>query len=688
MEQRSLWKRWIKKGLGLCAAAVAGLAVTLPVSAIESTTYTYTLAMDMNGYVRTQDAYLPGGTYLSDIELNAPEDLYYRDGVLFIADSGNARIVRYELETGELSYLGEDLLNNPTGVAVAEDGRLFIADYGASELVILSPSGNLQQRIGRPEEVIYGSSPYKPRRVDVDSFGNIFALSEGTYEGILQFNADGTFNGFFGANKTKGLSFTEWFQDTFYTEEQKEKLFFHTPPNIVSLDVASTNLVYSVTQQDASRALKKLNLAGVNVFSGNGEVWGEDNYVDVAVTPQGEIFAVTDTGSIEEFDNDGNLLLLFGGRAASSDRNGLTAVVSAIEVDDQYNVYVLDKERGLIQTFYPTSYTDLIHQANVDYNAGNYDKSLENWTEILRMNPTAQMAHLGYANAMFQMGEYETAAEHYKTIYQSASYSDCYWKIRSQWLSENMATILIVLLCAVVALFALWLVRRKYDFLAPAAAGWRSFKAKHRLARDLLVDPFYMMKHPIDCYYDLKHGLRGGVLSASILYVLAFIVCLFSMGFTSFVFGGGLGYWQDPAIVALTIIAPVFLFVLGSYLISSINDGEGSFKNAYVACAYMFSPYIVFTPILTLLSHVMTNKEAFIYNFCVLLVVGYTLILLYLAVKETHSYTPGKTIGNLLLTVAFIIIAVLALIILYILWNELLDFLSETFEEVRYRAFS
>ena len=669
-------------------AAAAARAVSLPASAIESTAYTYTLAIDWNGYIRTQDGYLPGGTYLSDIGLSAPEDLYYRDGALYIADSGNARIVRYELETGELDYFGEELLDTPTGIAVTEDGRMFVADYGASELVILSPSGNLQQRIGRPEEVIYGSSPYKPKRVDVDSFGNIFALSEGTYEGILQFNADGTFNGFFGANKTGALSFTEWFQDTFYTDEQKDKLFFHTPPNIVSLDVDSSNLVYSVTQQDADQAIKKLNLAGVNVFSGTGEIWGEDNYVDVAVSPWGEIFAVTSTGSIEEFDNEGNLLLLFGGRAASSDRNGLTAVVSAIEVDDAYNLYILDKERGLIQTFYPTSYANLIHQANLDYNAGEYEKSLEGWTEILRMNPTAEMAHFGYANAMFQLGEYETAAEHYKTIYQGSRYSDCYWKLRSLWLSENMAAILIGIFCIAVVFLVLWLVRRRVDYLAPVTAGWRRVKGRHRLVRDLLVDPFYMMRHPIDCYYDLKHGLRGSVLGASILYVLAFIVCLFSMGFTSFIFGGGLNYWQDPAIVALTIIAPVLLFVLGSYLISSINDGEGSLKNAYVACGYMFAPYIVFTPILTILSHVMTNSEAFIYSFCNLLILGYTLVLLYLAVKETHSYTPWKTVGNLLLTIAFIIIAVLALIILYILWNELVDFLSEVFEEVRYRAFS
>ena len=75
MEQRSRWKRRIKKGLAICVAAAAGLAITLPASAIESTAYTYTLAMDWNGYIRTQDAYLPGGTYLSDIELTAPEDL-------------------------------------------------------------------------------------------------------------------------------------------------------------------------------------------------------------------------------------------------------------------------------------------------------------------------------------------------------------------------------------------------------------------------------------------------------------------------------------------------------------------------------------------------------------------------------------------------------------------------------------
>ena len=118
--------------------------------------------------------------------------------------------------------------------------------------------------------------------MDLDSYGNLFVISEGTYEGILQFDRNGSFNGFFGANRTKNLSAVEWFQKIFYTEEQKAKMSFRTPPNIVALDVAASDMVFSVTQNDRKQALKKLNMAGVNVYS-DGLDWGYGNYADVAV---------------------------------------------------------------------------------------------------------------------------------------------------------------------------------------------------------------------------------------------------------------------------------------------------------------------------------------------------------------------------------------------------------------------
>lgn len=680
--------QYLQRGICLLLLLVLSFAGADTAKAIESTVYTYTLSADSDSYIRTQDAYMPGGIYLSEIGLNSPEDIYYHLGALYIADSGNGRIVRYELADGTLSYYGEGILKKPTGVAVSEDGRIFVADYDAMELVVLSQTNQVLMRIGHPEDIFYGASPYKPSKVDIDSYGNIFAISEGTHEGILQFNSDGKFNGFFGANKTKGLNLVEWFQKTFYTDEQKAKLFFRNPPNIVSIHVAETNLVYSVTQNDWRDAIKKLNLAGVNVLGRSGKLWGENNYVDVAVGPGGNMIAVTDTGSIEEFDDTGVLMLLFGGRAVSSDRNGLTAVVSAIEVDENYNIYVLDKERALIQTYYPTDYANLLHQANADYNKGSYLESLNGWTEILRMNPAAYMAHNGYAKAMFQLGEYKIAAEHYKLIQDAALYSECYWEIRSNWLRENMKSILILLLAAVFLYLTLWLVRRKHDFWSPIKKQWTDLKTRYGLLKNLLVDTPYMIRHPIDCFYDLKHGTRGGVLSAGVLYITAFAVYMVSRGYTSFVFGGGLSRWQNPFLIGLIVVLPVCLFVIGSYLISSIHDGEGTIKNVYIAVGYAFVPYIFYTPFLIVFSHVLTHKEGFTYNFIQLLILGYTLLLMFLSVKEIHCYAPGKTVANLLLTLFFMVIAILASIILYILWKELVSFLLELFEEVRYRGFS
>ena len=84
----------------------------------------------------------------------------------------------------------------------------------------------------------------------------------------------------------------------------------------------------------------------------------------------------------------------------------------------------------------------------------------------------------------------------------------------------------------------------------------------------------------------------------------------------------------------------------------------------------------------------MTYAELFIYQLLQGLILAYTWIMVFLAVKETQAYTPRKTVGNVLLTIAFIVLSILAVIVLYLLWRELLGFVGELFEEVKYRVFS
>lgn len=672
-----------------CLAAASLLGGATGALAMDSTTYTVTYGAEQNSlsmFVRIQDAFVPVGTYLTNVGLSSPEDMFLHEGHLYIADSGNGRIVVYELETGNVESFGEGILSGPTGIWLDDDGTAYVADYRAEEVVVFGPDRNELRRIGKPQESYYGSSPYKPKKVAVNDFGTIFVVSEGTSEGILQFNTDGSFNGFFGANTTGALSLIEWFQKIFYTDEQKDRMLLRTPPPIVALDIADDNMVFSVSQTGESfDSIKRLNLAGTNTFAESN--YTRPDYVDVSVTETGNYYAVTSNGYIDEYSSEGMFLYQFGGRASNSDRNGVMTVVSAVESDDDGNIYLLDKERGLIQVWSPTDFADLVNRANSAYNAGNYEESLAAWSEVQKMNPNTSMANYGYANALFQLMRYDEAAEYYKLCGDRERYSDCFWEMRSEWMRQNIEWVLL----AVVILFALGLTdhfaRKRYayhEYISDAVDG---FKSRHPLVKQLTTDSWYMVMHPIDGAYYIKQKDRGSLAAATILYVTAFAVSMICRGLTSFVFGGGYWIGSSPLAIALMQVGPAALFLVGTYLISAINEGKATFKQMYVILGYSLTAFIVLWPVMVVLSYVFTWTEIFMYNLLCGLILGYTCILIFISIRETNMYTIPKTISNVLLTLFFMAMAIVAAAVLFILWRELLSFVLEVFEEVRYRAF-
>ena len=61
-------------------------------------------------------------------------------------------------------------------------------------------------------------------------------------------------------------------------------------------------------------------------------------------------------------------------------------------------------------------------------------------------------------------------------------------------------------------------------------------------------------------------------------------------------------------------------------------------------------------------------------------------MLLFLAVKQTHNYNVGETVKNILLTAFFMLMAVVAAAIMYVMWNSLVSFFSGVFGEVGFRV--
>lgn len=668
----------------LMALLLAVLVAAPQASAIEGTSYSYTISVDGN-WIRTQDTYMPGAILLRDAGLNQPEDLFLYGNTVYVADGGNSRVVAYDMDTKEVREYKAEGMVTPTGLCV-DANRIYVADYDAKMVFVFDHEGKTVFNLGKPESALFGAkTSYAPRKVTVDFKGNIYVVSEGTYQGLIQYDKTGEFLGFYGSNKSK-ITFTEMLQDLFFTEEQKASLFNRIPNTMYNATTdKSSGILFSITQLDPQNTIKKHNLAGVNILSNAGNLVDEKNFVDIAVAENGVIYTVTETGLIYEYTPEGLLLSSFGGRSVSNERNGQFTVAVAIDVDSHNNVYVLDRERGFFQVFYPTDFTASTHAALASLEGGDYEMSKGLWQDLLEINGLSLVAHQEIANAYFQLGDYDQALAHYRIANSQAGYSEAFWEIRNNWLIHYLPVALIVLAGLAVLLIIVHELDKHKKVLAPARLGYRRLVEKNRWYDDIR----YMktvVRHPIDAFYYLKKGIHGSVLSATVLMALAYLVFVISTIFPGFTFSTVSSKDASLLTFSLLFLVPLGLFIVGNYMVSSINSGEGSLKNVYVMTGYALSPYILFTPISFVLSYVLTLNEGFLITLIQTLTIGYTAVTLYLGIKETHNYRIPETIKNILLTLFFLVMAIVVFAILYLLWGQLYEFFVGIGNEVKYRV--
>ncbi|MEZ0537587.1 YIP1 family protein [Caldicellulosiruptoraceae bacterium PP1] len=663
---------------------IIGLVLPLITYANNSTTQTYTLSTE-NEWIRTQDAYLVSGILFQSYDLNKPEDICIRNDKLYIADTGNSRIVIYDRSNGAIKTIGQGILKSPTGVFVNEKEDIYVADYGLEKVFIFDKNGIKINEFKRPESILFGKyNSFKPRKVASDKRGNIYIVSEGSFDGIIQLNRTGEFLGYFGANKV-AISFIQVLQDLFFTEQQKSQLFYRIPRPYYNITIDKKGLIYTITQQEKGNSVKKHNTLGNNILylSKSNEMADEENFVDIDVGRYGQIYTITETGLIYEYDENGSLLFSFGGRAIATERNGLITVASGIAVDENDNVFVLDKERGIVHVYYPTQYANLIHSALSLFLQGKYKESKKLWEEVLRLNSVSKVAHNGLGKAYFQEGNYELAAFHFKIAGNRKEYSEAYWELRNNFLQRNMLVIVLVLIC-------LYLLIKIYKILLFKGVIKRKFVLRERLKKAKVIDDLLylknLIKHPIDSFYYIKKGEKTSIISASIIYILFIIVFALDYAFRGFIFSSDIKQ-KTPSYILILTTLPLTLWVFSNYLVSSINDGEGKLKHIYISTAYSLAPYILFQPFVVLLTYVLTINEQFIINFSSQIFVVWSGIIMFIATKEIHDYNIRNTIKTILLSLFWIVVIVITGSIIYMLWDQVIGFVYSIFKEVIYRVY-
>ncbi len=643
----------------------------------------YTMTLNSKGrWVRTQDAYLPDRTII-ELKLKDPQDIFFdKNDIMYIADTGNKRILKYNPNNDEvLLVIENEAFKTPKGIFITEDDYLYIADTSAQLVFKYDTAGNFIEQYGTPDSQSFEGKTFNPAKIGVDKRGNMYIYGEGIYDGIIQLSKSGEFLGYFTSNRIE-LSFIERLQDRFFTEAQKAKLFPKTPTIFSNVYVDTNGFVYTTSMNSSNGAVKRHNIAGGNQFT-NGVISPTDP-VDVYVNKSGIIFVAMDSGSIFVYSRDGEYIYSFAASnfkdgVVPDDVSGLFTSISALAIDSTGKVWAVDDKKSFIQSFTATEYAEKVYEALELYNLGKYEEAVVVWEDVLRLNQMSVLAHNNIGKNYYSLQEYEKAMHHFEIAGNRWNYSESFWEVRNTVLQKYIGIAFIVLAALYLISLILKIMKVNHKVSAAIKEPFRRIN-KIKFINNLLY-MFRVLIHPKDSYYELKKGHKGSLLGAFILLIAFFITYLWYVVGKDFIYQFIAVEDMDLNSIILGFFGLITLFVVCNYLVTSINDGEGGFKQIFIMFMYSLAPmFIAFTSV-TLLSYVLTYNEAFILDVIMTVAYAWTGINILIGVQETHNYTMWETIKSIAITIAFMIIFLVMLIMVIVMWEQLYNFFEAIIRE-------
>ena len=721
----------MKKIISIVCVLFALLMVfAIPAGAAQAY-QTYTYSIDGKPLL-SPDAYTPekvlnSATMGLDVALkNANDMVVDAAGNIYIADTDNNRVVvldRYYhkiMEIDSFVYEGtRNTFDQPMGVFVTEDrvvsgverkGRIFVCDTFNHRIVTFNHDGSFNSVIEEPESELFSENAvYQPVALAVDAYERLYVVSSETSEGIIVMTDQGEFTTFIGAQQSV-LSVWDQIWRRFQTAEQRRRseTVISYPYN--NIDINENGFIYATiyapqleAQMEASiknkvktgeyAPCKLLNPAGDEIMRRNG-FWppaGEIDYAggkatgtakdisrveDVACGPEGTwtIFDLK-RSKIFTYDYDGNLLFAFcdtGDQLGNIEGGTLRAICY------QGDVFLALDSNGNVMVFKRTEYGDTLIRALQHQNDRQYDLAIDDWKEILMRNSNYDAAYIGIGQSLSRSGKYEESLEYYRAAYDTKNYSVAYKELRKEWMSKFFLLIPVVIVVVCVALVKFLQHAGKVNKRVAVSKSKRTFKEE-------LYYVFHVIFHPVDGFWDLKHEKRGSVRAALVFMVIT-VVALFYRAV-------GTGYVMNPQgtgeasiiMQILVVFVPVLLFVVANWCLTTLFDGEGSFKDIFIAVGYSVLPITLTTVPATLFSNFVVAEELDILKLVIALGFIWAAFLLFFGTMVTHDYNMGKNLVTVLGTIVGMAFFMFLAILFTSLVMDMVSFVTNIVAEINYR---
>lgn len=195
----------------------------------------------------------------------------------------------------------------------------------------------------------------------------------------------------------------------------------------------------------------------------------------------------------------------------------------------------------------------------------------------------------------------------------------------------------------------------------------------------------HAVTHPFEGFEDMRWKKAGSLKIAGLIVLLFF--------FATIAFGRLYGFqfyvsYDKTFNIIPYLVESIVLFatwVVGNWAVCTLFDGEGTMKNICVYSAYALIPYIAQIYINVFLSHFLIRDEYIFMQAIEIIGTGWTVILIFSAIKAVHQYSFLKTVAAVVATVVAMLIMLFLLVLLLSLIQQVWVFILSIYTELSYR---
>lgn len=695
-----------------------GSIVPMFAAASPYSTYTYSI----NGQARiSPDVYVPDRVVSSyeigiDTELKEPKDIFIdKDMNIYLSDTGNNRIVvcnsefkfRFEISTFNNEHGVPDSLSEPMGTFV-NDKYIYVCDKQNARIVVFDLLGNFVRTIGAPTADVMGEDTvFTPVAIGVSDSGRMYVVSAATYSGVFALDEDGNFQTFVGTQKVsvplamriRRMLFPNTVSISYISPEYNNLAIDDEGYVwVTSNSMDDADLISAIESGNADYApVKRMNSAGDDITTRNGffipageisfdhtttksssdVITGPSSIVDVAIGPNG-MWSILDEkrSKIYTYDSEGNLLFAFGDKGAQLGNLKKGAALVYFGSD----LYVVDSEANSVTIYKRTEYGDVIDNALYYNRLRIYSSALENWREILKRNNNFDAAYVGVGRNLHQQSDYKEAMKYFKTANSTTNYSDSYKALRREWIGKYFLVVVAILVVVLFLLAKGLGYVAKVNKNATAKGGKRTFKEE-------VLYAFYVMMHPFDGYWDLKHEKRGSVRASVFIVILAALSVAYNNVGSGYLYSGSGGSATGSIFGGIsTVVVPLLLWCIANWCLTTLFDGEGTLKDIFIASSYSLMPIPVFFIPVTIVSNFATLDEKTFISLFTGIALVWTGMLLFFGIMTTHGYSMGVNIGMTIFTIVAMMFIVFLIMLFTNLIQRMVSFVTDIITEISYRS--